>query len=344
MSNAKAQMAREIREAPRAVARQEQSLAQPLAELVARLQARAPQVVVTCARGSSAHAAAFAKHLIERYVGVPGCSRRAQHRQHLSPVSASEGSVVSCDLPIREKRGPHRHDDKREELRRADDCPHQRPRVRRWLKPATSCCRSAPGRRSAWRQRKRSSRQPRRSPGSRRCGPMTTRSQPRSAACLSVWRQPPSWTGARPCRRWPLPRASSPSAAARRSPSPGRPPSSLRRHATGTPRPSAGPNSCTGPWRSLRRAIPYSCSCRRTLRRPACGNSRATLRHMGAALFVAEPGEPPPRGCPRSPPDQPEADAICMIQSFYGMAVQLAQHLEIDIDRPPHLRKVTSTT
>ena len=37
------------------------------------------------------------------------------------------------------------------------------------------------------------------------------------------------------------------------------------------------------------------------------------------------------------------ADAICLIQSFYAMAVQLAQHLDIDVDRPRHLSKVTST-
>jgi glucosamine--fructose-6-phosphate aminotransferase (isomerizing) len=66
MANLKAQMAQELREAPLAIVRQERALAQPLADLVRRLKARPPQVVVTCARGSSAHAAAFAKHLIER--------------------------------------------------------------------------------------------------------------------------------------------------------------------------------------------------------------------------------------------------------------------------------------
>ena len=30
-----------------------------------------PQLVVTCARGSSAHAATFGKHLIERHLGIP---------------------------------------------------------------------------------------------------------------------------------------------------------------------------------------------------------------------------------------------------------------------------------
>src|SRR5580765_673571 len=64
-------MADELRQAPEAVARQASALAAPLAELGERLRRRPPRVVVTCARGSSAHAATFAKHLIELYLGVP---------------------------------------------------------------------------------------------------------------------------------------------------------------------------------------------------------------------------------------------------------------------------------
>jgi glutamine---fructose-6-phosphate transaminase (isomerizing) len=64
-------MAAELAAAPDAVAAQARELAAPLAALVARLARRTPQVVVTCARGSSAHAATFAKHLIERHLGIP---------------------------------------------------------------------------------------------------------------------------------------------------------------------------------------------------------------------------------------------------------------------------------
>src|SRR5687768_9069718 len=67
----KTQMAAEFREAPDIVRRQAQELARPIGQLVAVLRRRVPQVVVTCARGSSAHAAAFAKHLIERHLGIP---------------------------------------------------------------------------------------------------------------------------------------------------------------------------------------------------------------------------------------------------------------------------------
>src|SRR5579863_10300294 len=64
-------MAEELREAPLAVERQAGPLTGPLIELLARLRRHPPAVVVTCARGSSAHAAAFAKHLIEYRLGLP---------------------------------------------------------------------------------------------------------------------------------------------------------------------------------------------------------------------------------------------------------------------------------
>jgi len=64
-------MAAELREAPLAVERQAEGLKRPLAELVTRLRRHPPAVVVTCARGSSAHAATFAKHLFELKLGLP---------------------------------------------------------------------------------------------------------------------------------------------------------------------------------------------------------------------------------------------------------------------------------
>src|SRR5207237_7181448 len=70
MSDAPAGMARELAEAPQAVRRQAASL-QPLQDLIARCRRHPPQLIVTCARGSSAHAATFGKHLIERHLGVP---------------------------------------------------------------------------------------------------------------------------------------------------------------------------------------------------------------------------------------------------------------------------------
>jgi glucosamine--fructose-6-phosphate aminotransferase (isomerizing) len=71
MMRAGAGLAAELREAPEAVRRQTDTIARPLTELVSCLTRRPPGLVVTCARGSSAHAATFAKHLLERYLGTP---------------------------------------------------------------------------------------------------------------------------------------------------------------------------------------------------------------------------------------------------------------------------------
>jgi glucosamine--fructose-6-phosphate aminotransferase (isomerizing) len=65
------QMTAEFREAPEAVRRQAQTLRGALAPLCVRFATAPPAFVVTCARGSSAHAATFGKHLIERHLGIP---------------------------------------------------------------------------------------------------------------------------------------------------------------------------------------------------------------------------------------------------------------------------------
>jgi glutamine---fructose-6-phosphate transaminase (isomerizing) len=71
MHESQSQIGIESREAPGVVERQEASLRRPLEALVKRLKARPPQLAVTCARGSSAHAAIFAKHSIERHLRIP---------------------------------------------------------------------------------------------------------------------------------------------------------------------------------------------------------------------------------------------------------------------------------
>jgi len=71
MSDIPTQMGAEAREAPAVLARQAAALAFPVAQLAPLLRKRSARVVVTCARGSSAHAATFGKHLIERHLGIP---------------------------------------------------------------------------------------------------------------------------------------------------------------------------------------------------------------------------------------------------------------------------------
>src|SRR5262252_689165 len=64
-------MEAEWQKSPDAVRRQLNALAAPLAELLRCLKREPPSFVLTSARGSSAHAATFAKHLIERHLGIP---------------------------------------------------------------------------------------------------------------------------------------------------------------------------------------------------------------------------------------------------------------------------------
>jgi glucosamine--fructose-6-phosphate aminotransferase (isomerizing) len=70
----------------------------------------------------------------------------------------------------------------------------------------------------------------------------------------------------------------------------------------------------------------------------------ARLHKMTSHVLVAEPGPGSPQRLPALPAEQPDADAVCLIQSFYSMTVGLAARLGIDVDRPRNLTKVTRTT
>jgi glucosamine--fructose-6-phosphate aminotransferase (isomerizing) len=63
-------MYREAAQAPEAVREQLQANAARVARLTARLRQAPPRAVVTCARGSSDHAATFARYLIETRLGL----------------------------------------------------------------------------------------------------------------------------------------------------------------------------------------------------------------------------------------------------------------------------------
>jgi glutamine---fructose-6-phosphate transaminase (isomerizing) len=67
------------------------------------------------------------------------------------------------------------------------------------------------------------------------------------------------------------------------------------------------------------------------------------LRSKGARVLVAEPGSPQRGRLPVLQPDHPDADAICMVQGFYALLVKLAARRGTDADRPRHLQKVTRT-
>jgi glucosamine--fructose-6-phosphate aminotransferase (isomerizing) len=67
------------------------------------------------------------------------------------------------------------------------------------------------------------------------------------------------------------------------------------------------------------------------------------LRAKGTALFATGSNVASPGQLETLAPDQPETDAICQIQSFYGMVVRLAAARGVNVDEPRHLQKITRT-
>ena len=86
-------MEREALEAADAVERLLSRHASPLAQLVADLRAAPPPVVVTAARGSSDHAATYAKYLIETLIGVPVASAAPSVASIYSAAAESSGAL-----------------------------------------------------------------------------------------------------------------------------------------------------------------------------------------------------------------------------------------------------------
>jgi glucosamine--fructose-6-phosphate aminotransferase (isomerizing) len=67
------------------------------------------------------------------------------------------------------------------------------------------------------------------------------------------------------------------------------------------------------------------------------------LSRKQAAVLTT--GEHAAAGCrlPVLPTDCAETDAICLIQTFYGLVIQLATLRGLNIDQPRHLQKITRT-
>ena len=91
MTDHQTDMAREVAQAPEAVARMLAHNRAGLAELGKLYQAKKPSHIVTCARGSSDCAASYFKYLIEITLGLPYCS-----------VGASVVSVYGARLSLRD--------------------------------------------------------------------------------------------------------------------------------------------------------------------------------------------------------------------------------------------------
>lgn len=100
-------MHREAGEAGAAVARFLERNRQALVDLGWRLRSDRPSLVVTCARGSSDHAATYGKYLIETRLGVPTASAALSTVSLFdAPVTRGEGASTLCIAISQSGRSP----------------------------------------------------------------------------------------------------------------------------------------------------------------------------------------------------------------------------------------------
>jgi glucosamine--fructose-6-phosphate aminotransferase (isomerizing) len=342
MSESGVMMTREIGEAPKAVQGQQQALAQPLAELAERLRCRPPLVAVTCARGSSAHAAAFGKHLIERYLGIPvaaaapniasvyggslhlkdqlflaisqsgssvdlidmTASARASGAVTVCIVNATDSPLAAaCDIVLPMNAGP--------ELSVAA--------TKTFIATLSALLRLT----AMWT-------------GDVKMAEATGRLPGRLAAATGL-----DWSSALDV----LAGAASlitvgrgPTLAiAREAALKLKETCNLHAEAFSGAEFLHGPVALVSPEYPMLMFNPTDAAAK-GMRQLA-----VTLREKGTALYTTDPDEDAIDRLPVLPPDHPETDAVCLIQSFYLMTLHLARRLGMDVDHPRHLRKVTST-
>lgn len=337
-----ARMQAEIREAPEAVSRQAQRLPEVLAQLARRLGSACPSVVVTCARGSSAHAAAFGKHAIERHLGIP-----------VAPMAPSIATIYRQRLRLEGQlflaiSQSGRSDDLIESAAMA--------KASRALTVALV--------------------NDTESPLARTCefilameaGPELSVAATKTfiASLAALLRLTAAWTGnhalAAALSRLPdrLVRAAEldwstaldtlsdadslvtigrgPTLAIARE-------AALKLKETCNLHAEAfsGAEFLHGPVSLVSWDYPILMFVPEDKVAPGLRALAEDLRTKGAAVLMADAGSTGPNQLPTLAPDHPDVDAICLIQSFYAMAVRQAERRGIDVDRPRHLQKVTRT-
>ena len=342
MNKAKTIMAAEIQAAPDVVAQQQAKLMQPMADLVAQLRRRPPDVVVTCARGSSAHAATFGKHLIERYLGFP--------------VSAAAPSIAS--IYGRRLRLKHQLFLAVSQSGRSDDLIAMAHSAKASGALTVAIANSTD------------------SPLAATCDivlPMGAGSELGVAATKTfvatvsaLLRLTAAWTGDKALDaaigRLPQRLASAGTldwgkavetlATAGSLVTIGRGPTlamareaalklmetcNLHAEAFSGAEFLHGPVALASPRHPVLMFIPGDAAAK------GMRQLSNKLRRMSTPMLIAG-ATPTDQGSLRVlPADQPETDAVCLIQSFYALTLRLAEHLGIDPDQPRNLQKVTRT-
>ena len=343
MTELRSAMIDEIAEAPAVVARLETQLGRPLGDLLTQLHRRKPKLVVTCARGSSAHAATFAKHLIERYLGLPVAEaapsissvygqRLDVRNQLLLAVSQSGCSddliafandardagaltvaitnspisplAAACEMVVPLAAGAER----------------SVAATKTFMATAAALMRLV----GTWAENSDLLEGVNRLPS--RLGRATTLDWTRArdalarTSHLAVLGRGPTLAIAR-------------EAALKLK-------ETCRLHAEAY----SGAEFQHGPMALVRPHYPVLVFTPADEAAPAMHRLCRDLASREASLLVADAVPSGGTHLSSLPAEQPEADALCLLQSFYVMAAALAVQLGVDADNPPHLTKITRTT
>ena len=342
MSELGVRMDIELREAPDAIRQQRSGLAAPVAELVGFLARNAVQVVVTCARGSSAHAATFGKHLIERHLGIPVAAiapnivtlygQRLRLRNQLFLAISQSGrsdDVVECALMAKAAgaRTVAIVNDTHSALAAACDLVLPMAAGPELSVAATKTFVASLGVLlqlvASWTRDIALARALDDLPD-------------RLAAATEIdWSQALNVLAARQSLvtigRGPT------LAIAREAALKLKETCNLHAEAFSGAEFLHGPVSLVSTRYPILFFLPTDAAA-------ASLQALATdLRLKGGSILMAEHGDPMAGRLPALPPSHPDTDAVCLIQSFYALVVNLAERRGTDVDRPPHLQKVTRT-
>jgi glucosamine--fructose-6-phosphate aminotransferase (isomerizing) len=336
------QMAADLRAAPEALRRQERILTDRLTPLIARLRRKPPQLAVTCARGSSAHAATFGKHLIERYLGIPVAAAAPNITSIYHQSLRLDGQLFVAIS----------------QSGRSSDLVEQ-AKAARASGAVTACITNDPGSELA---------QCCEFVAPMEAGPElsipATKTFVASVAALArmtaLWADDAALAAA--LQRLPDRLAASGEldwgllvaglsdvsslvtigrgptlAIAREAALKLKETSDLHAEAFSAAEFLHGPIALVSARYPIVMFMPTDAA--------AAGMKQLAhdLRAKGAALFTTESGEASPNRLPALAPDHPETDAICLIQSFYAMVVRLAETRGVNVDQPRHLQKITRT-
>jgi glucosamine--fructose-6-phosphate aminotransferase (isomerizing) len=342
-ANSPSAMAQEIREAPQAIARFFDLEAANLRDIVRRAAERQPSVIVTCARGSSDHAATYFKYLMEISLGIPVASMGPSIASLYRAPLRLAGAVMVCvsqsgqspDILSLQAAAQSAGafaiavtNDVNAPLAQGADAVlplHAGPErsvaaTKTFLSSAAILASLV----AEWRG---------------------------DVSLIKAARELPKALGTALVADWseavPILREAQSAYVVGRGPAlaiAGEAALKLKETASLHAEAFSGAEVMHGPVQLVEKGFPVIAFRPGDAAFDVMGEAVARLESAGGNVLVAEPGASSPGRLPFSPSGHPLLDPLCMLTSFYILAEQLARARGHDPDRPNRLRKVTATT